>query len=252
MSFKNDYMALLKKKTTEYKINDNVFRITTPLLDRNNDAIEVYLIKDENQLTITDDGYIVNDLVSSGLNFQKNTLRFKYLQNILANHGVSIGENKDLYIKATTKNYAMKMHLLTQCMSKISDLFILNKPNVISLFNEDIKDFLVDNDIRFIENPLFIGKSNLTSQYDFAIPRTKVAPERIIKATSNINLNFARTTLFGWEDTKGNRDKDSTLYLIFDDRNKNASEDVGTAIDSYDVNLVKWSEIDNYQKELSA
>ena len=252
MSFKNDYIALLKQRTIEYKINDNIYRITTPLLDRNNDAIEIYVIKDANQLTITDDGYIVNDLISSGLNFKKDTIRHKYLKTILANHGVEIGKSNDLFVKTTPKNYAIKMHMLTQCMSKISDLFVLNKPSVISLFNEDIKDFLDNNDIRFIENPLFIGKSRLTTQYDFAIPSTKKAPERIIKATGNINLNFARTTMFGWQDTKETRDKNSTLYLIFDDRNKKASEDIHMALDSYDINLVSWTNIDSYKNELSA
>ncbi len=252
MSFKDDYVALLKQRTTEYKINDNIHRITTPLLDRNNDAIEIYVIKDTNQLTITDDGYIVNDLISSGLSLKKDTIRYKYLKNILANHGVEIGKNNDLFVKTSPKNYAIKMHMLTQCMSKVSDLFVLNKPSVVSLFNEDIKDFLNDNDIRFIENPLFIGKSRLTTQYDFAIPSNKEAPERIIKATGNINLNFARTTMFGWQDTKETRDKDSTLYLIFDDRNKKASEDIHMALDSYDINLINWTNIDNYKDELSA
>lgn len=252
MSFKNDYIALLKQRTIEYKINDNIYRITTPLLDRNNDAIEIYVIKDANQLTITDDGYIVNDLISSGLSLKKDTIRYKYLQNILANHGVEMGSNNDLFVKTNSKNYAIKMHMLTQCMSKISDLFVLNKPNVVSLFNEDIKGFLNDNEIRFIENPLFIGKSRLTTQYDFAIPSTKKAPERIIKATGNINLNFARTTMFGWQDTKETRDKNSTLYLIFDDRNKKASEDIHMALDSYDINLVSWTNIDSYKNELSA
>lgn len=252
MSFKNDYIALLKQRTIEYKINDSIHRISTPLLDRNNDAIEIYVIKDKNQLIITDDGYILNDLTSSGLSFKKNTIRYNYLQNILSNHGVEMGSNNNLFVKTTPNNYAIKMHMLTQCMSKVSDLFVLNKPNVISLFNEDIKDFLVNNEIRFIENPLFIGKSRLTTQYDFAIPSNKEAPERIIKATSNINLNFARTTMFGWQDTKGTRDKDSTLYLIFDDRNKKASEDINMALDSYDINLVNWTDIDNYKDELSA
>lgn len=252
MSFKNDYLSLLKKRTTEYEISDKIHRITTPLLDRNNDAIEIYVIKDDDSITITDDGYIVNDLIVSGLSFNKNTIRYNYLQNILSNHGVEMGKNNSLLVKTSSKNYAIKMHMLTQCMTKVSDLFVLNKPNVISLFNEDVKEFLVDSEIRFIEDPLFIGKSRLTTQYDFAIPGNRETPERIIKSTANISPGFARTTLFGWQDTKEKRDKDSTLYLIFDDRNKKASEDVSMALDSYDINLVSWTNIDDYKDELSA
>lgn len=252
MSFKDDYINLLKQRTIEYKISDNIHRISTPLLDKNNDSIEVYIIKDGKQLTITDDGYIINDLISSGLNFKQDTIRYRYLNNILGNHGVNIGKNNDLFVKSNVKDYAVKMYMLTQCMSKVSDLFVLNKPAVFSLFNEDVKEFLKNNEIRFIENPIFIGKSNLTTPYDFAIPSTKNAPERILKTTATISLNFAKTTLFGWQDTKEKREKDSTLYLIFDDRNQKASDDVVTALHSYDIRLIDWTNRDNYKDELIA
>ena len=187
-SFKDDYIALLSKRTKEYYINKNTTRITTPLLDKNNDAIEVYVIQNGNHIKITDDGYIMNDLDISGLTIEKNTLRDRYLQNILSNHGVELGENNELMVNADTSNYSIKMYLLTQCMSKVSELHVLSKPNAKSLFSEDVKKYLVTNDIRFIENPFFIGKSKLTTQFDFAIPRFKDAPERIIKVTSNIKM----------------------------------------------------------------
>lgn len=252
MSFKDEFIALLKQRTVEHKINENIHRVTTPLLDRNNDFVEIYVIRDKDQLTITDDGYIVNDLLSSGLNFKNDTIRDRYLRNILSNHGVEMDSNNALYVKANPNNYSVKMYMLAQCMSKVSDLFVLNKPSVISLFNEDVKDFLIANEIRFIENPLFIGRSKLTTQYDFAIPRNRNIPERVIKVTSSISLNFARTTMFGWEDTKATRDKDSVLYLIFDDRNKKASDDINTALNSYDIKLVDWSNRNNFIDELSA
>ncbi len=252
MSFKNDYIDLLRQRTKEYEISDKIHRISTPLLDRNNDAIEVYIIQDEEQLTITDDGYIINDLISSGLNFKKDTTRYLYLNNILGNHGVDLGDNNDMFVKTDSKNYAIKMYMLTQCMSKVSDLFVLNKPTVFSLFNEDVKEFLKENEIRFIENPIFIGKSKLTTPYDFAIPSTKKAPERILKTTASINLNFARTTMFGWLDTKEKRDKDSILYLLFDDRNKKASDDIVMALHSYDIKLIDWTNRESYKNELIA
>ena len=251
-SFKDDYIALLSKRTKEYYINKNTTRITTPLLDKNNDAIEVYVIQNGNHIKITDDGYIMNDLDISGLTIEKNTLRDRYLQNILSNHGVELGENNELMVNADTSNYSIKMYLLTQCMSKVSELHVLSKPNAKSLFSEDVKKYLVTNDIRFIENPFFIGKSKLTTQFDFAIPRFKDAPERIIKVTSNITLNFARTTMFGWEDIKENRGKNSILYLVMDDRNKSPSEDIKIALDSYGIKPVEWTKIDDFKPELIA
>lgn len=251
-SFKDDFIALLNKRTKEYQIDNNTTRITTPLLDKNNDAIEVYVIKNGNHIKITDDGYIINDLHISGLTIEKNTLRDRYLQNTLSNHGVELGKNNELMVIADASNYSIKMYLLTQCMSKISDLYVLNKPNVKSLFSEDVKEYLIANDIRFIENPFFIGKSKLTTQFDFAIPRFKDAPERIIKVTSNMTLNFARTTMFGWEDIKENRGKDSMLYLVMDDRNRSPSEDVKIALDSYGIKPVEWTKIDDFKPELIA
>lgn len=59
-TFSNLYADWLKENIQEKQIDKNIFRISTPFLDRKNDYIEVYIIKErEGSFIITDDGYTV-------------------------------------------------------------------------------------------------------------------------------------------------------------------------------------------------
>ena len=61
--FGEKYIDWLKQNISQYKINEHVYRITLPFLDRNNDCVDIYVIDKGNGLyTITDDGYTINDL----------------------------------------------------------------------------------------------------------------------------------------------------------------------------------------------
>ena len=55
--FWKKYIDWLKQNISEYKVNDNIYRITLPFLDRNNDYVDIYILDKGNGLyTITDDG----------------------------------------------------------------------------------------------------------------------------------------------------------------------------------------------------
>ncbi|MBI4483952.1 MAG: DUF1828 domain-containing protein [Acidobacteria bacterium] len=48
---------------------DGSCQISTPFLGRHHDAIEIYVEKKDGSLRLTDDGYTVRDLRSSGMEF---------------------------------------------------------------------------------------------------------------------------------------------------------------------------------------
>ena len=69
MDFCNLYLKWLEENIYQFKVNDNIYRITLPFLDRNNDCIEIYIIKKgDDSFFITDDGLTLSDLESSGFN----------------------------------------------------------------------------------------------------------------------------------------------------------------------------------------
>ena len=62
----NDYIHWLKDKTILKQIGSDWVEITTPHLDRHNDCLQIYACKNGNGFLLTDDGYIINDLINSG------------------------------------------------------------------------------------------------------------------------------------------------------------------------------------------
>ena len=67
-NFKQIYMDWLNENIEQAKIRNNLYRITFPYLDRNNDHIEIY-IKEESDgsYTLTDDAETIGELEFSGL-----------------------------------------------------------------------------------------------------------------------------------------------------------------------------------------
>lgn len=251
-TFSNLYANWIKENIQETQIDNNTFRITTPFLDRNNDAIEVYVIKKDNDsIIITDDGYTMSELESSGFNFKSSKKRKQALDLILNSHGVLIDENNSLLVNANLSNYPIKKHMLTQCMIKISDLFVLSQSNVKSFFLEDVRNFFEKHEIRYTEGPSFIGKSKLINNFDFVIPHYKNAPERIIRVVNDSRLDYAKSIIFSWEDIKDVR-SNSVLYTFINDENKAPSKDVLNALSEYNIKYVLWNERNNYIDELSA
>ena len=77
-NFKKNYLDWLNKSIDEYQISKNIYRITLPYLDRNNDCTEIFIKIDGSKYTLTDDGETIGELeLSNSIYFQvKNGLIF--------------------------------------------------------------------------------------------------------------------------------------------------------------------------------
>lgn len=249
-NFKDDYIKWLNSNIDEYKISENIYRITLPYLNRNNDCTEIFIKISGDKYTLTDDGETISELELSNFNLFSSKKRTELFNRILLSHGVKKSDNNELYIECSKDDLPQKKHMLSQCMIKVSDLFYTAKNTVQSLFLEDVQLYLDDKDIRYTPNVSFPGKSGLTTNYDFAIPKSKSAPERIIKVVNNIDQTQANSILFLWDDTRQNREQNSTLYVFLQDKYKNVSSTIITSMKNYNVIPVKWSARDNYVNDL--
>lgn len=88
----SDYRAWLKDKTTLREVNGAWVEITTPYLDRHNDALQIYARADNGGYILTDDSYIVRDLEASGCNLDSDK-RKDLLKMTLNGFGVQISED---------------------------------------------------------------------------------------------------------------------------------------------------------------
>lgn len=248
--FKDGYFKWLYDNTTQYKINDKVTRLTLPYLDRNNDCSEVFIKTIDEGYLITDDGETLGELYMSNFNPFSSAKRSALFNRILTENGVQRIDD-ELVVTCSDEDIYQKIHLLTQCMIKISDLFYTAKNTVQSLFLEDVQSFLDNSDIRYSPSISFQGISGLTTSYDFVIPKYKDVPERIIKVVNNIDQPQANSIIFLWNDTsKARSDYSSKLYVFMQDQDRKIPSSVITSMEKYEVVPVRWSKKDDFIEAL--
>jgi hypothetical protein len=245
----DQYWRWVKDNTKLRKVDDWV-EITTPYIDRHNDYLQIYVKRENNEFVITDDGYIIQDLENSGCKLESKK-RQKLLIVTLNGFGIKRVGNA-LEVSASLENFNLKKHNLIQAMLAVNDLFYLSEPLIISLFLEDVVSWMALNEIRYISNVKFTGKSELDHTFDFAIPPSKTKPERILRAINSPNRNTAQAMAFAWIDTKAVRSPESRAYAILNDTDKDIPNFVTGALKNYGVKPVLWSKRENIRDELAA
>jgi hypothetical protein len=243
------YASWLREKTSLREIGEWV-EITTPLLDRHNDALQIYVQRENGHFILTDDGYTLQDLEQSGCKLD-SAKRQDLLRVTLNGFGVQQHDGS-LVIRASEENFPLKKHSLLQAMLGVNDLFYLATPYTSSLFYEDVVLWLTGNDIRFVENNKFTGKTGYDHMFEFVIPRSRKSPERIVKPINRPDKGSAMEMVFAWLDTRETRPPEARAYALLNDTDQRVKSEVTEAFLSYDIKPVKWSEREIVREELAA
>ncbi len=245
----DQYWSWLRDKTTLRQINDWV-EITTPYLDRHNDHIQIYAKRRNGALVLTDDGYVLQDLEQTGCKID-SAKRQGLLRMTLSGFGVQINDQA-LEVHASPENFALRKHNLVQAILAVNDLFYLASPVVASLFYEDVVAWLDLSEIRYTPKVKFTGKSGYDHLFDFVIPKSRIQPERIVRAISRPTRDTAQAMAFSWIDTKEVRPPESRAYAILNDSEHAISESVIEAMRNYAVRPILWSVRDHVRQEFAA
>lgn len=245
----DQYLAWLKDKTLLREVQDYV-EVTTPYLDRHNDYIQFYVKQVASGYLLTDDGHTIEDLKISGceLNSKK---RQELLRITLNGFGVKL-DRDSLVINATSENFNLRKHNLVQSILSVNDMFFLAEPLVKSLFLEDVTSWLDMNEIRYTPNVTFTGKSGYSSRFEFVIPKSRNAPERILHTINNPTRIAAQSTAFMWHDTKEVRPSDALAFAFINDTEKKPDASVIEALQNYEVKPVPWSDRESIKQKLAA
>ena len=241
-----EYLKWIKDNTVTKAVEEGkVCSISTPFLDRHNDHLDIYLLKTNDNLKLTDNGYTIADLKMSG--FEINTpKRENILKTALNGFGVKMNGNDELYVDANSQNIGQKKHYLLQAILAVNDMFNLAQETVYSLFKEDVELYFKSNDIFFSKDIKLTGKSGFDHNIDFLIPASKNKPERLIKAINTAKKDTVLSSIMAFNDINQTRETPTKNFVVYNDLEKEVSKDVIDALDNYSVKHIPWS-----HKELS-
>lgn len=245
----NSYLEWLRKGLSVDAL-ESACELTTPFLDRHNDHLQVYAVKKNGNIMLSDDGYILSDLRATGLEFN-TPKRQLILQSVLNGLGVHL-ENSQLVVEASVVNLGQRLHSLIQAMLALNDMFVMAEPRVASFFWEDVRQFLELHEVRYSPRVKIAGKSGFDHAIDFLIPKSKTRPERLAQAINAPSKNTIGAYLFLLTDTRGARGDGSEAYAFLNDRDREVGGDVIEALDAYGVVPALWSKRDEFVQQLAA
>jgi hypothetical protein len=244
------YGSWVRDKSVLRDVGDGLVEITTPYLDRHNDYMQVYVRRDEGNFMLTDGGETIDDLRLSGCELE--TPKRKGLLSATLN-GFGVQRDGDaLVIRATAMSFPLRKHNLVQAMLAVNDMFVLASPVVSSLFYEEVATWLELNEVRYTPHVKFTGKSGYDHNFDFVIPASRRAPERLVRAVAKPTREMAEAMAFSWIDTREVRPSASRFIAVLNDSERSPSPAITDALRSYEISPVLWSERDSMREALVA
>jgi hypothetical protein len=236
--FSARYYAWLRDNTFSETIRPGISRLSYPFLDTHNDFTEIYVIEAENgSYRLTDDGQTISDVICSGLPMTKR--RQEMIDEIIRTFGVS-REDNEIYVEATLLSMPVRKHRLLCALSRVQDMLMSTKENVKIMFFDDVAAFLDENKIRYSSKVGWTGKSQLSFNVEFLIPKSEIAPERAIRIFNSFNDEKAKALVFGWEDIRDVRNPKSLLYTFLRETEDVIDSSALTCIREYDIKPVFW------------
>ena len=239
-----EYYNWLRDKTHILKNEESGwYTITTPFLGMFNDNIEIYAKLNDSRLILSDDGQTFSNLELAGASTFRSSKRKEWLEMILLNYGV-IQQDNELLTEGTVKDFNQKKHNLICAISEISDMAMLAKHTVSSIFREDVKKFFDEQDK--IYTPQFIAKGGTGIEFIFDFQIAGRENELVIKSFNSLNKLHVTSFLFGWDDIKSSREKISGKQLkgvaIVNDVEKELKQEYIGAFESKGADVVMWSQ----------
>ena len=115
---KKSYIDWTSRKI-EFKNHDSFIEVKIPFVDMKHDYIHLFFEKTDDGYSLGDDGYILDELDTLGVNIQASSVKYKaFFEQTLRIFGVKFNK-KTLELYVTFNNvaeYPLKQHQLIQCM----------------------------------------------------------------------------------------------------------------------------------------
>ena len=125
--FAKNYFNFLESNLSVKKI-ETAHEIVLPFEDHMGDSIICYVNdkKENGMFLVSDDGYIINNLIDTGMNIGKKSSRRKTIEQICMLSGVSLSDNNEMTVLSSEEDLPSKVHQLAMTMLQIDSLYLMN------------------------------------------------------------------------------------------------------------------------------
>lgn len=216
--------------------------ISTPFTGLFNDSIEIYVKKEGGLILMSDDGSTLSGLSLSGVDVNRSSLRRSWLDSVLLNYGLDLKDG-EIVTRATAMTFAQKKHNMICAISEISDMELTATHTVSSMFREDVRSFLDEQEI--IYTPQFIAKGSTGIEFTFDFQIAGRGREIVIKSFNTLNRTNVLNFLFGWNDIREQRVKITNKEIVglafINDIDREVRDEYVAAMESKGTRCVMWS-----------
>lgn len=220
--------------------------ISTPFIGIFNNTIEIFAKKKGDKILLSDNGETIRNLELVGANVQRGE-RKNIINSILLNYGVVLS-NAELVLESSYQDFPKKKHNFLSTLIELNDMYMLSNNKVNSIFKEDVRKYLDEQEIVYTADFLSRGKTGLEFNFDFQIAQK--SQEIVLKSFSRMNKLTLSSFIFTWEDIKPVREKISkkevkAIAVIND--SKGIKEEYLEALTSKNTDYILWSEREKFE-----
>jgi hypothetical protein len=239
-----NYYSFLKEKTIVTNSPQSEWiEISTPFTGVFNGTLDIFVKKEGNKIIFSDDGNTLRNLEMSGMEISRSPKRKELLERILINYGVKL-INNELVSEANEKDFPQKKLNLLSAISETNDLYYLARHTVASVFRDDVKTFLDEQNL--IYTPHFISKGTTGLEFTFDFQIAYRNSEIVIKSFNSINKMNLPHFLFTWDDIKKVRERQTEKKVvglaIINDIDRSVNAEYLDALDKYGAQHILWSD----------
>lgn len=255
-TIKDSYLNWIKENTKFTNVKQNIVELSSPFLDAMDENIKIYIENGMNEFKISDDGFTIWSLESSGVSFRKGSTRDSILKSIVNQHGINISEGKELYKYVDEKNLGNSMHTFLQSILSISDMLMYSTHTIENLFFDEVNKYFNENKQLYDPFPFLeiIGRSKLSYRFDFLM-NVKNNNKKLVTLINYLTQAQIERALISWEDTSIQRKKlyneNIQMVTLINDKERKLTKEYEEAFITYGIEPIEFSNKKQIEKSLS-
>ena len=229
-------------------------RIRTPYLYPDGDYIDIFCKPEDSTVLITDLGETTRWLRTQTLSPRRTKKQQALLQDICLTHGVELFKGMLTFRCPDLDRLAADVTRVAQTAIRVSDLSLTYRALAVESVNDEVADFLREQELPYQRNEKLTGRSGRSWTLDFHVR----APERtsLMYVLSTGNRSTAKSlverTVAAFHDLQSRKWNDNTGFVTLVDDTTDVWTEENFRLAEQVSDVVRWSAPDEVLRQLRA